>query len=314
MSSSDDDECECEECEEGAPAWLATFADLMSLLMCFFVLLLSFSEMDIQKYKQVAGSMKAAFGIQRTVKADAIPRGTSVIKQEFSPGKPQPTVITVVKQDTQDDSRDEIKTNTTMSEEVKDLLESIESSLAAEIDQDLLDIIVNSESVMVRVREADSFPSGSAKLQPGFKPILDKLQELLDKTSGRIIVSGHTDDRPISTVAYPSNWVLSAARAASVVHYLSEIRLTDPERIEIRAFADTVPLADNMTAENRAKNRRIEINMGVAKGGKEGLEELDQELDQELEQELEQELDQELDQELEQELEQEQEQEQEQEG
>ncbi len=258
------DEEECEECEAGAPAWLATFADLMSLLMCFFVLLLSFSEMDLQKYKQVAGSMKAAFGIQRIVKSDTIPRGTSVIKQEFTPGKPEPTVMDVVKQQTDNDSRDELRVNSPISEEVEELLRIIEERLSDEIDEEMLEIVVYEDGVMVRVREADAFPSGSAELQPGFKPVLDKLQGLLDESSGRIIVSGHTDNVPISTSNYPSNWVLSAARAASVVHYLSEIRLTDPARIEIRAFADTQPVADNDSPENRARNRRIEINIGTS--------------------------------------------------
>lgn len=260
-----DDDSECEECEEGAPAWLATFADLMSLLMCFFVLLLSFSEMDIQKYKQVAGSMKHAFGMQRTVKSDTVPRGTSVIKQEFSPGKPEPTVMNIMKQDTTDDSKDELRVNSSISSEVQDLLARIEGSLQEEIENEVLEIIANDDGVMIRVREADSFPSGSALLQSGFMPVLDKLQSLLDETEGRIVVSGHTDNVPISTSNYPSNWVLSAARAASVVHYLSEIRLTDPSRIEIRAFSDTRPVAENDTAENRARNRRIEIYIGTPK-------------------------------------------------
>ena len=82
----------------GTPAWMATFADLMSLLMCFFVLLLSFSEMDVQKYKQIAGSMKNAFGVQNEIKVKDIPKGTSVIAREFSPGKPQPTQIKTVQQ------------------------------------------------------------------------------------------------------------------------------------------------------------------------------------------------------------------------
>jgi len=258
------DEDECEECEPGAPAWLATFADLMSLLMCFFVLLLSFSEMDLQKYKQVAGSMKMAFGVQRVVKADTIPRGTSVIKQEFSPGKPNPSVMEVMKQQTDDDSRDELRIDSPIPDKVQELLDMVEDRLSKEIADETLEIVVYENSVMIRVREADAFPSGSAKLQPGFEPVLDKLQSLFDESTGRIIVSGHTDDVPISTSNYPSNWVLSAARAASVVHYLSEIRMTDPARIEIRAFADTKPVAGNETPENRARNRRIEINIGTS--------------------------------------------------
>lgn len=257
------DEEECEECESGAPAWMATFADLMSLLMCFFVLLLSFSEMDLQKYKQVAGSMKMAFGVQRVVKSDTIPRGTSVIKQEFSPGKPDPSVMEVMKQQTDNDSRDELRINPPMSQDVADLLAKIEGRLQDEIDEDVLEVLVVDDGVMIRVREADAFPSGSAELQEGFMPVLDKLESLLEETEGNIVVAGHTDNVPISTPTYPSNWVLSAARSASVVHYLSEIRFADPARIEIRAFADTQPVADNDTPENRARNRRIEINISV---------------------------------------------------
>lgn len=259
-----DDDNECEECESGAPAWMATFADLMSLLMCFFVLLLSFSEMDIQKYKQVAGSMKFAFGVQRDIKSDLIPKGTSVIKQEFSPGKPQPTPIQVMKQQTRDDSRNDVRINTSMTPELDELLERIQQELEREIEEEMVEIVVLADSVMLRVREADAFPSGSAALQPGFMPVLDKVENLLEgEPDGRIIVAGHTDNRPISTTMYPSNWVLSAARSASVVHYLSEVRAIDPTRIEIRAYADTQPVADNDTPENRARNRRIEINISV---------------------------------------------------
>jgi len=257
------EEAECEECEEGLPEWLATFADLMSLLMCFFVLLLSFSEMDLQKYKQVAGSMKMAFGVQRAVEADTIPRGTSVIKQEFSPGKPEPTVMNVVKQQTDNDVRPEISFTPPIPDNVKEMQELLESTLAEEIQSDILEVLVYEDGVMIRVRESDAFPSGSAELQSGFIPVLDKLQSFLRETEGRIIVSGHTDNLPINTIAYPSNWVLSAARSASVVHYLAEISFTDPSRIEIRAFADTQPVAPNDSAENRSKNRRIEINLSV---------------------------------------------------
>ena len=84
----------------GLPAWMGTFADLMSLLMCFFVLLLSFSEMDVLKFKQIAGSMKFAFGVQNKIEVKDIPKGTSIIAQEFRPGKPEPTPIEVIQQQT----------------------------------------------------------------------------------------------------------------------------------------------------------------------------------------------------------------------
>ncbi|ABZ77624.1 OmpA/MotB domain protein [Shewanella halifaxensis HAW-EB4] len=90
--------CDCP--PPGAPLWLATFADLMSLLMCFFVLLLAFSEMDVMKFKQIAGSMKYAFGVQNKVEVKDIPKGTSVIALEFRPGKPEPTPIEIINQQT----------------------------------------------------------------------------------------------------------------------------------------------------------------------------------------------------------------------
>lgn len=94
------EECNCP--PEGLPAWMGTFADLMSLLMCFFVLLLSFSEMDVNKFKQIAGSMEYAFGVQNQLEVKDIPKGTSVIAQEFRPGRPDPTPIEVIMQQTTD--------------------------------------------------------------------------------------------------------------------------------------------------------------------------------------------------------------------
>ena len=93
-----DEECKCP--PPGLPAWMGTFADLMSLLMCFFVLLLAFSEMDVLKFKQIAGSMKFAFGVQNKIEVKDIPKGTSVIAMEFTPGKPEPTPIETIQQQT----------------------------------------------------------------------------------------------------------------------------------------------------------------------------------------------------------------------
>lgn len=96
----EEEDCKCP--PPGAPLWMATFSDLMSLLMCFFVLLLSFSEMDVLKFKQIAGSMKFAFGVQNRLEVKDIPKGTSVIAQEFRPGRPEPTPIDVIMQQTID--------------------------------------------------------------------------------------------------------------------------------------------------------------------------------------------------------------------
>jgi len=257
-----------EEIEEGAPLWLATFADLMSLLMCFFVLLLSFSEIDLERYKQVAGSMSDAFGVQRDVKADDIPKADSVVKQEFSPGKPEFTPIKTVRQQTNDDTRAIPRLASAIEaspEDIARLMARLQEALQGEIDAGTVEVLAEDYGVKLRIRDEDSFPSGSADLQPQFIPVLDKLADALGGEDGRVVVSGHTDNVPIRTSIYPSNWVLSAARAASVVHYLAEAKLADPDRIEIRAYADSRPLVANDSRENRAKNRRVEID--VALGG-----------------------------------------------
>ncbi|MET1257365.1 flagellar motor protein MotB [Aliikangiella maris] len=105
--SDDQEECDCP--PEGLPQYMGTFADLMALLMCFFVLLLSFSEMDVLKFKQIAGSMKFAFGVQNKVDVKDIPKGTSIIAREFSPGKPVPTVIEAVMQQTIDITKETLE-------------------------------------------------------------------------------------------------------------------------------------------------------------------------------------------------------------
>jgi chemotaxis protein MotB len=237
-----------------------TFADLMSLLMCFFVLLLSFSEMDVQKFKQIAGSMKFAFGVQRTVKVEDIPKGTTVISQEFSPGTPTPTAIPVIQQQTADDTHENIEASQAAAEKrAEELAAKVKEALQGEIGDGMLEIETQQQEVMIRIREKGSFASGSATLQQSFLPILDKIAKVLDKTAGDIVVAGHTDNVPISTPQYPSNWVLSAARAANVVHYFSKIDKPLAERMQIRAHADTRPKTTNDTAANRAKNRRVEI-------------------------------------------------------
>ena len=275
---SNEDDLPLEEQDEGLPEWLATFADLMSLLMCFFVLLLSFSEMDILKYKQVAGSMSDAFGVQREVDADEIPKGTSIVAQEFSPGRPDPTVLNVMKQQTSDDSSSYVEVVDDLRVEVEALLELARGELSSEIEQQILEVLPYNNGVMLRIQEHNSFASGSAVVNNEFQIILDKIIGLLNKVSGSIVVAGHSDNLPISTEKFPSNWVLSSARASSVVHYLVTEKMKNTQRLEIRGHADTLPIVDNDTSANQAKNRRIEINIAVSKGD-EPFEQQDDEQD-----------------------------------
>lgn len=274
------EENNCPACEEGLPPWLATFADLMSLLMCFFVLLLSFAEMDVLKYKQVAGAMKLAFGVQRDVKATEIPKGTSVIAQQYSPGKPtEVTPLEIMREKTTDDTKTNLDyTDSTSRNDqslaqaeamaaenarqmAKEEAEELEQELASAIGDGLLEVEAFNDRVLIRIREKGSFGSGKASLKPAFAPILQQIAEVLKQRDGHFIIAGHTDDIPIETRQFRSNWDLSAKRAATVVHFFIQRGDIDPERMEIRAHSDNQPLVPNDSWENRAINRRVEISV-----------------------------------------------------
>jgi len=269
-----DEEAPVEEKDEGAPAWVMTFADLMSLLMCFFVLLLAFSEMDVQKFKTLSGSMKQAFGVQREIRADEIPKGTSIVAQEFSPGIPEPTPFQVVQQQTSNDTKDNLQFNkgsdggernlaekmyAAAIESIREEAETLVEDLKEEIETGMLEVEWSETEITVRLKEKSTFNSGEAKLKSSSFEIIDRVSKSLNKIDGNIIVAGHSDNVPINTYEYRSNWELSAARAANVVHHLTKKNRVDANRIQMRAHAETKPLVPNDSWENRARNRRVEI-------------------------------------------------------
>jgi chemotaxis protein MotB len=245
---------------------MGTFADLMSLLMCFFVLLLSFAEMDALKYKMVVKSLENAFGVQRDMAVDQVPKGTSIIAQEFSPGEPRPTPLRELRQETQDESKEHVKVEMS-AEEVKEQqaqetaqeAETFKVALEAEIDSGLIEVESQLNRIVIRIREKGSFPSGDARLNYQFIPIIQKIHDVLINTDGDIAVAGHTDDIPISTPRYRSNWELSTSRATSVVHELLRDGDIPAERFVLEGYADTEPLVPNDSVENRARNRRVEV-------------------------------------------------------
>lgn len=268
---------ECPPCEEGLPPWMGTFADLMSLLMCFFVLLLSFAEMDAVRFKKMADSMKDAFGVQKEIPANEIVKGTSVVKMEFSPGKPQPTLINEIRQQTTDDTNknlditEEKKSDMEVddalvdallqkvAEQAKQTAEELKEDLKEEIEQGMVEIDFDETRVIVRIQEKGSFGSGSDQPNPDFFEVMDKIGVIVASQEGDIVVAGHTDDVPISTLRFRSNWELSTARAVTVVHALLRHPNVDMGRVKIEGYADTQPLVPNDSPENRARNRRVEL-------------------------------------------------------
>lgn len=293
-------EDECPKCPpEGLPAWMGTFADLMSLLMCFFVLLLSFSEMDVLKFKQIAGSMKFAFGVQNKIEVKDIPKGTSVIAMEFRPGRPEPTPIDTIQQQTTDMTQEMLEfqdgnedsaggrqkqrgeqkggaAQQTASEQSTSSQAASDQAVAEEmrkvaqkLEKEIVDGAIEVESlgqqITIRIRENGSFSAGSAFLQPQFVPILRKIGALLADMPGDIEVSGHSDSQQISNELYRSNWDLSSQRAVAVAEELRRAQGFDESRMSVVGKADTAPLAESDDVASRSSNRRVEIAINQGK-------------------------------------------------
>ena len=275
--SLDNEECDCP--PQGLPAYMGTFADLMALLMCFFVLLLSFAEMDAIKFKRLAGSMRMAFGVQRVVEADQIPLGTSIIAQEFSPGRTEPTVINTVTQKSTDQPLQNLTVDSSRSNDSADVDDAdalrkqleklalqtredaieLANALSEQIAKGEVEIETRGQEITVRIKEQGSFSSGSASLQPGINEVLFDVRDVLIDKPGSIHVQGHSDDMAISTARFRSNWELSSARAVSVAHALLSEGVLDSQRFVVSGFADNNPLRANIDSASRATNRRVEI-------------------------------------------------------
>jgi len=142
---------------------------------------------------------------------------------------------------------------------MKEEAEKLKEVLDKEIVAGMIEIKTYPDHIVIRIREKGSFKSGQAKIQRSFYGVLKKISKGINAIKGEVLVAGHTDNIPIKTRKFPSNWVLSAARSANVVHYLTKWGKVAPSRIQIRAHADQRPLVENTSSSARAKNRRVEI-------------------------------------------------------
>jgi chemotaxis protein MotB len=356
---------DCPVCKKGAPLWMATFADMATLLMAFFVLILSFSEMKTLKYIQIAGTMKSAFGVQKVNPSPDPPKGTSMLTQSFSPTVAEASVIDQVKQQTTDTTQKDLdlktekkkhdydvdaekqKVETALAEEIangqvsvtikddqivvelkgpgsvgeaendneqgfvpdatvelyakisdaqqeiqtqikvqdqqsqqqqqeeilqeqqqqqaKQEVAKLQVILSEAVAQGLAEVEQEGTKIIVRLTEKGAFPNGGANLNPDALPMIRALRDSINSNKGQVIVTGHTDNRnPALGGAYPSNWDLSAARAAAVADSLTTLMNIPKERLSVEGMADTIPLNGNASAADRARNRRVEVVLDIA--------------------------------------------------
>ena len=352
---------DCPKCPGMAPAWMATFADMATLLMAFFVLILSFVEMeDPSIFKEVSGSSTNVFGVQREIPSVEPPIGTNIIAQNFKSSKATPSVnvqedtteqeptdrelkstektsfsdtasdienlkrtlakeiaqgkvevfdengtLMVTVKGTENDSLTSDEDNDSdqgqvdqdilnlyskvadaqavlespieveydqgpseesglkaaeREEQLQDQLQKLKADLRSEIQQGLANVEKVGDQILISLSAQGSFRSGFAELQTGFLPTLRSVGESISTATGKVTISGHTDDVPIAfSDRFDSNWDLSAARAAAVADYFFNTTEIDDQRVSVFGYADTKPVASNQTPQGRSENRRIEI-------------------------------------------------------
>nr|BCX00119.1 MAG: membrane protein [Bacteroidota bacterium] len=214
-----------EESAGGAPEWMVTFSDMTTLLLTFFVLLLSMSEIEVKKFKEAFSYFTG---------------NRALLEQPM----PIPTM-----------QRQTLVNRSEMYEEL--VSDMAEMGMAGKVD-----VYLEGESIRIVMLDSVTFYSGQAILKPEALAVLDQVAGLLQPDSiEQVWVEGHTDTVPIATAQFPSNWELSGARAASVVRYLIERSRLSPDRFVAVGYADTRPVASNSTPEGRARNRRVEIRI-----------------------------------------------------
>lgn len=225
---------------KGAPRWMVTFSDLMTLILVFFVLLFSMSVVDAAKFQAIADSFQ-----QRAI-FDFYP---SMIPFD------NPSESKDVKQDPFED----IRKGDNSDRELNRLLEEVNEYLERNDLTDVISAARDDRGVVLVLQERALFDSGEAEILPGAEPFLKKVGTLLETIPNMVKVEGHTDSRPISTFRYPSNWELSGARASSVIRYLVDKNELNPNRFIAVGYGDTRPVVPNTTEENLQKNRRVII-------------------------------------------------------
>jgi chemotaxis protein MotB len=238
---------------------MVTFADMMTLLVTFFVLLFSFVIIDIQRYRMQAEYIRAGFTASVFEQMTGRVRDLNISTHQGSivPSFPtMPSAPDLLEDNMLQPAGDERNDEPSPAERVE---ASVIEQLGGLIDMGDVTVERVGDEVIIRLQDRFAFELGSELIQPQFRAMLLDIKDILRDVRGEFVVSGHTDNLPIQTQRFRSNWELSAARAASVVHELTEDGRIPQERFRVEGYADTLPIADNSTEEGRARNRRVDI-------------------------------------------------------
>ncbi|MCX7709413.1 MAG: OmpA family protein [Clostridia bacterium] len=222
--------------------WLLTYADLMNLLLIFFIILYTMSQVDVAKFNQLAASLRAEFGNNATSSliGDGGTNNSLINLEANAPANVVPSKL-------EEQQIEEVKKEVTEMIEKENLKGSVE-------------VTIQERGAVISIMEKVLFKSGSAEIEQDSKPTVEKIGNILKSiTSNQIKVEGHTDDDPIRTTQFPSNWELSSARATNVLRLLVDKAGINPKSISAVGYGEFRPKAENTSPENKAANRRVDI-------------------------------------------------------
>lgn len=235
----------------GGPApWIVTYSDLMSLLLTFFILLYSFSTVDAEKFKNITEQLQLA--LTGEGRASVFDGGTEQI------ASPLDDEI-FAEDEMPEDGLQDNDPGQTLPEELQEMFERISGYIREQGMEADVRVLMDRSGIYVEIKDAILFDMGSADLKPSGIELMGKLEGVINDFDNELVVEGHTDNIPINTREFPSNWELSTARALSVLRYLEEEHSIDPTRLSARGYGEHAPLVSNNSSRNRAKNRRVNL-------------------------------------------------------
>lgn len=228
--------------EISAPLWFVSYADLVTNMLCFFVMLFAFSTLDSPKKRQESESRDEKFWAVFSINA------AQGANQWLTKG-----------------GKGILLTPTTRKSEMPHIVKQVKNKLSKVSMADRILVLSNDQMVKIQIPANVLFESGQAEMKKGADEVLTALVPVIGTIDNYVRVDGHTDDLPTRTTVFPSNWELSTARACSVVRFFVDKMGLDPERFSAQGYADNRPKVDNTSPENRETNRRVEIIVLTAK-------------------------------------------------
>ncbi len=220
--------------KDNAERWLLTYADLITLLMVFFVLLFAMSNTDAKKFQELAGSLRRAFNVN-------VLQGSQPVSLTSSSGA-NDAVIQLEQADYQ---------------RIQQIIQQVEQN--TQIDPNQVSAQITKEGIAVTVSGALLFYNGTNQIKPDGMKLLNQLAAYIATLPNPVRVEGHTDDIPVQSAQYPTNWELSAARAVAVVRYFTSVAAIAPNRLSAVGYGQYQPIVPNDTRAHREQNRRAVI-------------------------------------------------------